>query len=252
MEELKKITSFLDRHLSIEDFKDRSYNGLQVEGNSDVKKILFAVDAGLDTFRKALELKAEMIVVHHGLLWDGADPRIKDTHKERIDFLLRNKISLYAAHLPLDAHFDSGNNVMLLKLLGAKIRRDFHDYHGKKIGWIGEFKPPMAVKEIDIRLSSELGAKCTTLAFGREFARTVAVVSGGGGYSAFYDAVNEGCDIFITGDTVELYHSAKDENMNVIFAGHHATEILGVKELSNVIKKKFKVDSIFHDIPTGL
>jgi len=90
------------------------------------------------------------------------------------------------------------------------------------------------------------------LPFGKEKIKTLAVCSGGGGYGGFYEALRAGVDLFLTGDAVEIYYTAKDSGMNVIFAGHHATETLGLVALSKVIEKRFKLDTVFIDLPTGL
>jgi putative NIF3 family GTP cyclohydrolase 1 type 2 len=88
--------------------------------------------------------------------------------------------------------------------------------------------------------------------FGREKVRTIAVCSGGGSYSGFYNALDAGVDLYITGDSVEIYHTAKDAGINVIFAGHHATETLGLKALSRIVQKKFGIETLYIDLTTGL
>ena len=102
------------------------------------------------------------------------------------------------------------------------------------------------------KLESELNTKCIALPFGKEKVKTIAVCSGGGGYGGFYEALHAGVDLFLTGDAVEIYYTAMDSSMNVVFAGHHATETVGLRALSKVLKKKFRVDTVFIDLPTGL
>ena len=110
MKKLNDIVSFLNDFLKIEDIKDASWNGLQVEGASEVKKIAYAVSAGSEIFQKSVDEKADMIIVHHGQFWKGGDPRIIGWNKQRLDILRDNNISLYASHLPLDRHNEVGNN----------------------------------------------------------------------------------------------------------------------------------------------
>jgi len=254
MAELKEVVKFLNKYLAIDDINDDSWNGLQVEGKSEVKKVLFAVDAGMDTFKKAVEEKVDLIVVHHGHFWKSMDPSINDWVKERIKLLLDNGISLYGCHLPLDMHKEVGNNAQLLKMLGADIIDEFFHKDGKNISWVGELKKHLSIKEIEDKLNSKLKAKCIVLPFGEEFVKTIAVCSGGGGYPRFFEALDkkDKIDLYLTGDSIEAYHSAKDAKFNVIFAGHHATETLGVKALSKVVEEKFEVKTVFVDIPTGL
>lgn len=252
MVKLREIVEFLDDYLKINEIKDDSWNGLQVEGKDEVKKIVFAVDAGMNTFKKAVEEKADLVVVHHGHFWKEANPSVTNWGKERIDLLRKNDISLYACHLPLDRHGEVGNNAQLLKLISAEIKEEFYQHEGKNVGWTGEFKQAVSIKDVEKKLNSELKTKCTILPFGKKEIKTIAVCSGGGGYQAFFEALNKRVDLYLTGDSIEAYHSAKDAKLNVIFAGHHATETMGVKALSRVIKEKFGVETVFMDLPTGL
>ena len=126
MPTLKKITNYLNQYLAIDKFEDDSWNGLQIEGASEIKKIVTGVTAGAELFIKAKEENADLIIVHHGHFWTKANPSIIGWSKNRLDILLKNKISLYGVHLPLDAHKDVGNNAQLLKLIGADITDEFY------------------------------------------------------------------------------------------------------------------------------
>ncbi len=252
MPNLSKVVSFLNNFLRIEDIKDTCWNGLQFEGKSEVNKIVFAVDAGVDTFKLAIQEKADLIVVHHGHFWRTQNPSIAGWAKERIEILYRNRTSLYACHLPLDRHRIVGNNAQLLKLVGAGITDEFLLHEGRNIGWIGTIKRAVSLKQIERKLNTKLDTHCIVLPFGKEKVKIVAVCSGGGGYGGFYEALNMRVDLYITGDAIEAYYSAKDSKMNVIFAGHHATETIGLKALAEVVKRKFRIQCMFIDLPTGL
>jgi dinuclear metal center YbgI/SA1388 family protein len=252
MPPLQKIVSYMNDYLKADEIKDHSYNGLQFEGKPEVKKIIFAVDSGIETFKRAVEEKADLIVVHHGLFWVGANPSINGYMKERLDILYKNQISLYASHLPLDRHRVVGNNALLIKLLGAKIKKEFMFSEGKNISWIGEFQKAISPAKIEGILNKGLNTKCITLPFGNSEIKTIAVCSGGPGYEVFYEALNTGADAYIAGESREIYTTAKDAKFNVFFAGHHATETLGVKALSELIRKKFPVKTELIDLPTGL
>ncbi len=251
MPKLNDIVRFLDQYLETDKFEDGSWNGLQIAGKSEVKKIIFAVDASVDTFQEAIKNGADLIVVHHGLFWKYHNPSFAGYNKERIDLLQKNGISLYASHLPLDRHNIVGNNAELLKLLGAKITKEFFKHGGLNIGWIGECKKPILIKYAAEKLKNELNAKCIVLPFGNEKIKTIAVCSGGGDYEPFFEAFGK-VDLYLGGEAIDIYSVAKDAKFNVILAGHHATETIGVKALSGVVKSKFKVETVFIDIPTGL
>jgi dinuclear metal center YbgI/SA1388 family protein len=246
------VVEFLDSYLDIAGFRDGSWNGLQLEGRDEVGRIMFAVDAGVETFERAVAERADMIVVHHGHFWSGVNPSVVGWCKRRLDILMRNDISLYAVHLPLDAHPVVGNNARLLGILGAKATGGFAEHHGRAISFTGELQTPAALDELTGRLETALDTHCRLLPFGPPTVRTVALVSGGGSMSDFTAALAMGVDLYLTGDATEIYHTARDGAMNVIFAGHHATETVGVKALGEVVAEEMGVETSFVDIRTGL
>ncbi len=249
---LREICSFLDHYLDIGAVDDPSWNGLQVEGSDQVRSVMCAVDSGNATFERAALSGVDLIVVHHGLFWKGANPSIAGWAKARFDLLYRNGISLYASHLPLDRHPEVGNNAQILKILGAQISGEFLYHRGKNVGWSGVLSQPRPLATIVESLQGGLNSPCTVLPFGKSDVTTIAVASGGTSMGDFYEALNRGVDLYVTGEITDVYHAAKDAGINVIFAGHHASEILGVKSLSEVIQNRFRVECIFVDIPTGL
>uniref|UniRef100_A0A7C3MFY3 Nif3-like dinuclear metal center hexameric protein n=1 Tax=Archaeoglobus fulgidus TaxID=2234 RepID=A0A7C3MFY3_ARCFL len=243
--ELAEIVSFLDEYLQIVNYQDVSNNGLQVEGRNKVERIAFAVDACMESFKGAIMADADMIVVHHGLIWGGIG-YIRGIVKRRIEFLLKNNLSLYAAHLPLDAHREVGNNAMILRKIGAEPQEEFGGYKGVKIGYSAELNELTAVSEIAKKFDSAM-----LLPFGREKIKRVAAVSGKGCF-ALNEAIEKGVELFITGEPEhEAYHLAKEGGINVIFLGHYESEKFGVLSLMEVVKEKFGVDAVFLDIPTN-
>lgn len=252
MASLKSVVSHLDTYLDIHAIQDGSWNGLQFEGSTLVQKILFAVDAGAATFEKAVEANASMVVVHHGLFWKDTNPSYKDLMKKRCAILYENNISLYAAHLPLDSHIKVGNNAGIITLIGARVHDDFVLVNGKPISYTGIFTTPITLASITKKLNTTLHTVCTILPFGPKRIKRVGVVSGGCSHAHVEESINRKLDLFITGEQIEVYHMAKDAGINVIFAGHHATETIGVKALAEYIQKKLKIPTLFVDIPTGL
>ncbi len=249
---LKNLCDFLDNYLEINSVNDTCWNGLQYEGKHLINKVALSVDAGIETFKKAQENYADILIVHHGHFWKNRNPSIIGWAKERLKILIKNDISLYACHLPLDRHKTVGNNAQILKLLGAKITSEFLGEPGKNIGWIGELPEVSQLEEVSQKLTSKLHSKLRVVDSGNRFIKTVAVCSGGGGYTGFYEAMDKKVDLYITGDTIEIYHTAKDSGLNVIFGGHYNTETLGLKALSEIIKDTLNVETVFIDIPTEL
>ncbi len=252
METRKKIVGYLDTYLNTKSIKDGSWNGLQFEGAQNIKKIVFAVDAGIQVFERTVEEKADMLIVHHGMFWKYADPSINGVNKKRLDILYKNNISLYACHLPLDMHKKVGNNAEIIRLIGARISGDFGSHDGTTISYTGLYKKPVTLYSITKKLEQTFNTECTVLPFGPKKIKSVGVVSGGAGYSYVSEAIEQGLDLYITGEELEVYHMAKDAGINVIFAGHNATETTGVKALQKHINKKMKVKTVFVDVPTGL
>jgi len=246
------LVKFIDNYLKTTEVRDSSWNGLQVEGKALVRKVVGAVDAGLETFRVALAKKADFLIVHHGLFWKQILPYLTGVNKERIKILLDNQLSLYASHLPLDRHPKIGNNALLLKTIGAKKEREYFLYEGQSISWTGIFQPATTTKEVVARLEKYLRTNCQVLDFGPKKVNRVAVCSGAGGLAAFTQALSQEVDLYVTGEETDFYHLAKDNNCAVIFAGHHATETLGVQALLRLVAARWKLETVFVDIPTGL
>jgi len=247
-----EIVSFLDEYLNVLAFPDKSRNGLQVEGKEEVEKIAFAVDACMDTFIKARAFGADMLIVHHGLIWGGIE-YVRGLVQKRLKFLLENELNLYAAHLPLDLHPEVGNNTQLLKLLELEPKEPFGSYNGLNIGYISEFDEPKPLPLVAQILVEKLKTDYVkAYEFGVEEIKRVGVVSGRGGF-AIPEAIEKGVDLFITGEFLhDDYHAAKEGRLSVIAAGHYASETLGVKALMPILREKFGVKTVFIDNPTGL
>lgn len=248
---LNKITEYLDDYLAIAEFTDDSWNGLQFEGKSGVKHIATAVDASVDAFAEAVRVGADLLIVHHGQFWKQANPSFVGWHKERLDILFKNSVSLYASHLPLDKHPEVGNNAQLLKLLGAKITGDFHFTNGDSIGWMGEIKETPLTEIVEI-LNKKLATKSRVLPFGGKTVKSIGVCSGGGGSRAVFEAINSKVDLYISGEPIYVDTLAKDAGMNVIFGGHYQTETVGVKALGKHLAEKYNLEHTFIDLPPSL
>ncbi len=245
--DLNQLADFLDEYLRIHEYQDASINGLQVEGIGVVEKAAFAVDASMEAFRRAVEIDADILIVHHGIIWNGIE-RISGTIRERLKFLLENELSLYAAHIPLDAHPEIGNNAMILRMVGIEPEEGFGDYRGRKIGFAGYAN--LEFEEILERLEDRFG-EVGYMKFGKDEIEKVAAVSGrGAGYVE--EALGAGVDLLITGEIEHsAYHPAREAEMNIIYLGHYSSETPGIRALMNVVAD-IGIDVEFIDIPTDL
>ena len=164
------MDSYFRSILDLDKFKDidSSLNGIQVDNDgSEIKKIAFAVDAGLEVFKRTIDAGAGLLFVHHGLFW-GSINRIEGSYRERIKFLLDNNLSLYAVHLPLDQHPKLGNNAILAELLGLENLEPFGSYSGQKIGYKGNFSKALTVEEAEKKISYMNRPSLGILPFGKK------------------------------------------------------------------------------------
>ena len=250
----RKLDGFFRGLLDLNEFRDAdpSLNGLQVDNDgSEIGKIAFAVDAGMEVFTRAAEAGAGFLFVHHGLFW-GAPARLEGNHRERIKFLLDNNLALYAAHLPLDQHPRLGNNAVLAELLGIQEPEPFGLYHGHKIGYKGNLSIPLTVEEAAKKISFMGRPPVGFFPFGKKESVSCAVVSGGAADQAF-QALEEGIDLFITGESSHtVYYHALEGHLNIIAGGHYSTEVWGVRRMMEECVNQLGLDAQFIDLPTGL
>ena len=249
------VNDYFRNLFSFEDFTriDNAINGLQVERKQkEIKKIAFAVDACIETFKRAVNQKSDMLFVHHGLFW-GKQYAIKGMYYKRFSFLIENDLALYAEHLPLDMHPDFGNNIGIAKAIGLNNIEPFGSYKGKQIGWMGNLDNPVSIDSVLESLSLSRSDCIGVLPFGKKEIKTIGIVSGGAPLDVSNQAIDFGLDLYITGDgSHETYHAVQESALNVIFGGHYATETWGVKALSKITAKDTGLETIFIDVPTGL
>lgn len=249
---LDKVTGFLGETLGLEAFSgDQSMNGLQVEASGDVRKVALAVDACGDSIGRAVRRRADLLIVHHGLFWGGMVP-ITGIMAARVKALLDGNLSLYAAHLPLDCHPEIGNNARIASVLGIAETEHFGKYAGVDIGLCGRLPRPLKIEGLRRKLAGILDSPVQTFTFGPVVVKKIGIVSGGGA-SLTQAAADAGCDALLTGETSHSsYHTARENKISLIFAGHYASETFGVKALGGLIRKELGLQTFFIDLPTGL
>jgi dinuclear metal center YbgI/SA1388 family protein len=245
------LVTYLDDYLGCRDAADHSDNGLQVEGGDDVTRLALAVDACQETIEGAIATGAQMLIVHHGLFW-GKVLRVVGPHRRRVQALLDSGCSLYAAHLPLDRHPEVGNNAQLARLLGLMVTGGLGEAFGLPVGVIATAHAPTTRAALVARLTAQLGVTPLVLPGGPEQVQRIGIISGGAAKDVVA-AAEAGCDTYITGETSHSsYHDAAEYGVNVIYAGHYATETVGLKALAAHLNTQFALPSAFVDRPTGL
>ena len=243
MPNLKDVVSFCDQRTRRNAFVDYpgAVNGLQVASDGRVTKIGAAVDAGLVPFEKAVECGVDFLIVHHGLFWGGVQPLTGSVY-ERYACLVRGNCAVYSSHLPLDAHAEIGNNVLLARQLGLRPRRKFLRHEGQDIGWIApnRFKR----SQLLVRLE-ELYSRVVAIECGSAQPRQVAFCSGSGNHAVPLLAA-AGVDTLVTGELrEEWFNYAQEHHLNLICCGHYATEVHGVRALAAEAAHRFRVPCVF-------
>ena len=243
-----ELERLLNEKLSTDRINDYAPNGLQVEGKSEIKKIITGVTASQALIDYAVAQQADALLVHHGYFWKSENPCIRGMKGKRIKTLLVNDINLYGYHLPLDVHPELGNNAKLAQLLGISDLQPLENSSTSIPVW-GMLKDPVTAEEFAHRIEQVLHRKpliCTEN--GPHLIRKVGICTGGG--QSYIDlAAAQGCDAFITGEVSEqTIHSAREQGIHFFAAGHHATERYGIKALGEWLATEYGLDVEFKDI----
>lgn len=243
MADRDEILAYAAELLELDSFSDYGPQGMQVVGAAEVKKVACGVSSSLALFQRAVELGAEMVIVHHGLFWDS-EPRTIDTRmRGRLRALFYADLTLAAYHLALDAHPVVGNNAQLARLFGVSPKRPF-----AKIGLGGTLPRPVPPETFVALVRDKLRREPLAFPHGPDTVQRVAILSGGGGkYIA--EAAAEGYDLFLTGEAEEpSLHMARELGIHFVAAGHYATERLGVQALTRRLAEKFELEWEFVEL----
>ena len=238
---LSTLVEEANRYLNSAAISDYCPNGLQVEGRPQVMRIVSGVTASQALLDAAVEAQADLILVHHGYFWKGEDPCVTGMKQRRLKTLLKHDISLLAYHLPLDLHPEVGNTV----------EGPLEPGNSKVVGLVGSLAEPMTARDFARRVQEALGRE-PLLIEGSEMIRRVGWCTGGGqGY--IDQAVLAGVDLYLSGEASEqTFHSARENDISFIAAGHHATERYGVQALGDYLARRFALEHLFIDCPNPI
>ncbi len=247
-----ELTTYLDNYLRIAEIKDYGPQGLQLEAdNTEIKRIALAVDVAPPIIAEAAKWNADMLLVHHGILWRDVE-RIAGGLGARVRQLLSSGINLYAAHLPLDAHPQVGNNAILGQMFGLTEIEWWGSAYGTPLGVVGELAAPIPLAQFTKQVDSALDTHTRTLKGGANTVRKLAILSGFGA-DRVAEVAELGADTYLTGETShQNFYAAYDHGLNVVFAGHYATETVGVQALGTHLSEKFGLETQFFDFPTRM
>jgi dinuclear metal center YbgI/SA1388 family protein len=256
--ELSAVVRFLDDELRTSEIPDydAALNGLQLTNGGKVTCVASAVDFSSVTVGLALRKKADLLLVHHGMFWGGAE-RLVGPAFDRLSAAIQGGLAVYSSHLPLDLHSTLGNNALFAKELGLEPDGTFGRYKTIEVGVTGT-APKLATTALFERVKGYSAkhattAVCTPGPSGRLTQRWAIISGAGASTDSLREAVERGVDTLIVGEGP--HHSAVaagELGISVIYAGHYASEVFGVRALGDLVAKRFDVPAIFIDVPTGL
>lgn len=246
--QLSTVLAFCEELLGASSIKDYCPNGLQVEGKSEVSKIIGGVTASQALIDRAVSEGADAILVHHGYFWKGEAQQITGIKKRRIQTLLQHDISLIAYHLPLDAHTEVGNNAMLAKRLGIQVDGPLDPFARPVIGNCGSLPESMSAEAFRQHVSGVLGRECQLIGDPDQEIKTLAWCTGAA-QGMIEQAVARGVDAYLSGEISEpTVHLARETGVCYFAAGHHATERDGVRALGQKLHSEMDLQFEFIDI----
>jgi dinuclear metal center YbgI/SA1388 family protein len=248
MTDIASLISALDELLDPGAYADLGPNGLQVPGAREVTRVVTGVSAQRQLSERAVELGAQLVLVHHGLFWDFQPTGLTPVLAERLRPLFKHDINLAAYHIPLDAHAEVGNNALLATALGCDSHEPFGDYHGTPIGRKATFSSGITVHELRERIRTVTHRDPLIQGSGPERLRAIGIVSGSAA-DMLPQALAAGLDGFLTGEPREhVMADAQESGIHFIAAGHYATETFGVRALGDLLADRFGIDHVFVDI----
>jgi dinuclear metal center YbgI/SA1388 family protein len=251
MAELAEMVAFLDRELKVSTIPDYpgAMNGLQLANEGQVERIVAAVDASLPVIEEVAAGGPGLLLVHHGMFWQGAQP-VTGAWYRKLKIAMPSGVAVYASHLPLDIHPEWGNNILLARAIGLIDREPFFEHNGVLLGLRGSWSGSR--NDLAEILRQALGGHVHVCPGGPETLATVGLITGGAG-SEVAKVAALGVDTFITGEGPHWsFPLAEELGLNVFYGGHYATEIFGVQTLAAALARKFQLPWSFCDHPTGL
>ena len=257
MASLGDVVRFLDGELRTPDVPDYdgALNGLQLANAGQVTRVAAAVDYSSRTVGGAHEQGADLLIVHHGMFWGGAQ-RLVGGAFDRLRTAISGNLAVYSSHLPLDLHPTLGNNALLASALDLKPDRPFGRYKDIHVGVSGT--ADLATRALVERLRAVSARYATTLvttpfADSRRTRRWAIITGSGASSGSLAEAQAAGVDTLVVGEGP--HHTAVeaiDSGMCIAYAGHYATETFGVRALAATVAERFGLPWVFVDSPTGL
>ena len=251
MANLHELVEFLDRELKVSEIADYlgAINGLQLANEGRVDRVVAAVDASLPVIEAVAAGGPGLLIVHHGMFWQGAQP-VTGAFYRKLRVAMEAGLAIYSSHLPLDVHPEWGNNALLAGALGVVDPRPDIEIKGFRVGLSGRWQGSR--EELKARLEETLGGRVHLCPAGPEQISRVAIITGGAG-SEIAKIAETGADAFITGEGPHWsYCLAEELGVNLFYGGHYATETFGVQQVAKILGERFGLPWSLHEHPSGL
>ena len=251
MANLHELVEFLDRELKVSEIADYpgAINGLQLANEGRVDRVVAAVDASLPVIEAVAAGGPGLLIVHHGMFWQGAQP-VTGAFYRKLRVAMEAGLAIYSSHLPLDVHPEWGNNALLAGALGVVDSRPDIEIKGSRVGLSGCWQGSR--EELKARLEEVLGGRVRLCPAGPEQISRVAIITGGAG-SEIAKIAETGVDAFITGEGPHWsYCLAEELGLNLFYGGHYATETFGVQRVAKILGERFGLPWSLHEHPSGL
>jgi len=246
-----ELVTYLNEYLRIDEIHDYGPQGLQVEGRNEINRIVATVDSQMPCVMEAIGRNADLLLVHHGILWGPSEP-LRDALGALVRTLFAANLNLYAAHLALDAHPEVGNNAELARRLGLEVVEFWGPVNGVNLAVLAVEHHGVKLDFVVERFEQHVGPVKLVQPHGPRIVKRVGIMSGSGA-KHIQEAKALGCDLYITGETSHAhYYEALNAGINVIYGGHYVTETAGVQALGSHLQERFGVEFEFVDLPTGM
>lgn len=246
---LESLIQYCNDTMQPERYNDACVNGLQVQGKESIQCLVSGVSASYEFLKKAISLNADAVMVHHGYFWKGENPAVVGLKKNRLALLLKHNVSLIAYHLPLDGHDEFGNNVALARKMHWEVRGRILEYGGQVVGCLGSCSST-SVEGFLSQLERVLNHKPLLISSCSKTIKRIAWCTGAAGEGVI-EAAKHGVDAYVTGEISErCVHLARELDVALIAAGHHATERYGVWDFAKHCAQKYKLRHEFIEVPS--
>ena len=250
------LSTYIDELLQTGTTPDypNAVNGLHLENRVPVRGIAAAVDFSTRAVQGAIESGANFLIVHHGMFWGGLAPLVGPSYRT-LRMMIENDIAVYSSHLPLDRHPTLGNNALLAAELGLTPTGSFARFQDIYIGTRGEsdIETASLIERARSFARSYGEIRTSAIPAGHRTRKWAICTGAGASAETLTEASDAGIDTLIVGEGPHwtAIH-AEEQNLAIIYAGHYATETVGVRALAKHVAERHKLPWSFINAPTGL